>query len=55
MIEELLKIIFEAEKLIALQHNLDQHEKIQMITSGVHELEEINDRIFQHFQEDNKR
>ena len=52
MIKELLKIIFSADTLIT-QHSIpEQEESTQLIVSCVQELEEIDEIIRQHFQDE---
>lgn len=55
MLEELLNIIYEAEKLISQQKEQYQNKSIQLMTQSFQELEEINEKIYQHFQDDHKR
>ncbi|MFK7758010.1 MAG: hypothetical protein AB8B53_13855 [Flavobacteriales bacterium] len=51
MIEELLKIMFEADVIISKCQYLNLNEQMQAISSGIEELQEIDDKIYQHFQE----
>jgi len=55
MIEELLKIIFEADRLIAQCQAQGQSENMQMMAAGVQDLMDIDEKIYQHFQQDIKR
>lgn len=52
MIKELLKIIFSADKLISQQLVLDKEESIQVMVSCFRDLEEIDEKIRLHFQEE---
>ena len=52
MIKELLKIIFSADTLISRHSIPDQEESTQLIVSCVQDLEEIDEKIRQHFQEE---
>jgi hypothetical protein len=51
MINELLKIIFSADKLLSEHSIPDQEKNMQLIVSCFQELEEIDGKIRQHFQE----
>jgi len=52
MIEALIEIIFSANKLISEQLVPDQEESTRLIVSCIKELEEIDEKICQHFQEE---
>ena len=55
MLEELLKIICEADKLMSEHQAFYQSEKLQLIASGFEELKEIDNKIHQHFKDQTSR
>lgn len=52
MIKELLRIIYSADQLISQQLMPDKEECTQVMVSCVRDLEEIDEKIRQHFQEE---
>ena len=55
MIKELLKIIFSADQLISQHLTPDREESTQVMVSLFRELEEIDEKIRQHLQEETKK